>query len=64
MATFTHAAEAVHQLQTLYQEQIEHLRSAMQAYVEGQDFPQVVRAWYPLLRIHAYSVRRPETSLA
>lgn len=63
-AVFTHARDAIQHLQTLYQQQIQHLRGAMQAYVEGQDFPRVVRAWYPLLRIQAHSVRRPDTGLA
>ena len=50
---FARAQDALAQLQRLYQQQIDHLRKAMQAYVEGQDFPQPVRAWYPLLRIQA-----------
>ena len=61
---FARAQDALAQLQRLYQQQIDHLRKAMQAYVEGQDFPQPVRAWYPLLRIQAHSVRRPESGLA
>ena len=43
-AVFTRAADAVQHLKTLYQQQIAHLRSAMQTYVEGQDFAHPVRA--------------------
>lgn len=61
---FSHAADAVRHLQTLYAQQIQHLRQAMLRYVEGHDFTQPARAWYPLLRIQAHSVRRPDTRLA
>ncbi|MGE8397802.1 MAG: AMP nucleosidase, partial [Comamonas sp.] len=64
MAVFSQAQDAVEHLQTLYRQQIERLRSAMRAYVEGQALEHPVRACYPLLRIQAHSVRRPETSLA
>ncbi|MGN1057045.1 MAG: AMP nucleosidase, partial [Comamonas sp.] len=55
---FSEAADALRHLQTLYQQQIAHLRSAMQAYVEGPAPAQPVHAWYPLLRIEAPQVRR------
>ncbi len=61
---FSQPADAVRHLQTLYQQQIGHLRQAMQSFVEGQDFAHAVHAWYPLLRVQAHSVRRPETGLA
>ena len=61
---FTHAADAVAHLQAVYAQQIQHLRHAMQRYVEGAELSTRVRAWYPLLRIQAHSVRRPDTGLA
>ena len=61
---FSRAHDAIAHLQTLYLQQIQHLRQAMQAYVEGHDFAHPVRAWYPLLRIQASSIQRPDTGLA
>ncbi|MBQ0130865.1 MAG: AMP nucleosidase [Comamonas sp.] len=61
---FTEARDALAHLQTLYRQQIQSLRSAMQAYVDGQAGSTRARAFYPLLRIQADTVRRPDTRLA
>ena len=63
---FSEAHDALAHLQTLYRQQIRVLRDAMQQYVASQDtdgYPPV-RAYYPLLRIEAQQVRRPQTQLA
>lgn len=61
---FTEASDALAHIQALYQQQIQHLREAMQAYVHGHDFAAPVHAFYPLLRIQAHQVRHPGTRLA
>ncbi len=61
---FSEAHDALAHLQTLYRQQIQHLRTAMQAYVDGHELTAPARAFYPLLRIQAHTVRRPDTRLA
>lgn len=56
--------EAVAEVLRLYQQQIEHLRSAMQRFVAGDDFPERVRAFYPYVRVHTSTVARTESTLA
>ena len=63
-AQFTDAAAAMAQVQTIYNAQIEHLRSAMQRFVAGNDTEtqpsklQKVRAFYPFVRIHTDTILR------
>ena len=64
LTRFTQAHDALHHLQTLYRQQIQRLRDAMQAYVDGAVFAAPARAFYPLLRIQADAVRRPDTRWA
>ena len=61
---FSEAHDALAHLQTLYRQQIQYLRTAMQAYVAGHELTSPARAFYPLLRIQAHTVRRPATRLA
>ena len=50
----TDAASALAQVQAIYNAAIGHLRTAMQAYVQGElGAEQRVRAHYPLVRLHA-----------
>ena len=49
---------ALAQVQTIYAQQIEHLRGAMQRFVAGQTLPGHVRACYPFVRIHTDTVVR------
>ena len=56
--------EAVAQVQKLYQQQIEHLRGAMQRFVAGEDVADRVRAFYPYVRLHTTTVARADTLLA
>ena len=65
-AQFTDAAAAMAQVQTIYNAQIEHLRSAMQRFVANGDTEakpvtlQKIRAFYPFVRIHTDSVLRSQ----
>ena len=51
-------ASALAQVQLIYNQQIAHLRSAMQRYVAGETLPGHVRACYPFVRIHTETVAR------
>ena len=65
-AQFSDAAAAMVQVQTIYNAQIEHLRSAMPHFVANGDAEakpmtlQKVRAFYPFVRIHTDSVLRSQ----
>src|SRR3954470_340519 len=43
---------ALAQVRAIYEQQIAHLRSAMQRFVAGETLPGHVRACYPYVRIH------------
>ncbi len=51
-------AAALAQVRRIYDQQISHLRSAMQRYVAGDTLPGHVRACYPFVRIHTKTVAR------
>ena len=51
-------AAALAQVRRIYDQQISHLRSAMQRYVAGDTLPGHVRAFYPFVRIHTATVAR------
>ncbi len=51
-------AAALAQVRRIYDQQISHLRSAMQRYVAGDTLPGHVRACYPFVRIHTETVAR------
>ena len=55
---YTDAAAALAQVRVIYDQQIAHLRSAMQRYVAGETMPGHVRAYYPFVRIHTDTVAR------
>ncbi|MCO5105129.1 MAG: AMP nucleosidase [Burkholderiaceae bacterium] len=61
---FSDPDAAVACVQRLYQQQIEHLRGAMQRFVAGEDVPERVRAFYPYVRLHTTTVARADTRLA
>ena len=52
------AAAALAQVRMIYDQQIAHLREAMQRYVAGETLPGHVRACYPFVRIHTDTVAR------
>ena len=60
----TDPAEALAQVQRIYQQQIGHLREAMHQFVSGDTPAGHVRAFYPFVRIHTTTVARADTKLA
>ncbi|MES2362115.1 MAG: AMP nucleosidase [Pseudomonadota bacterium] len=59
---YTDAAAALAQVQLIYEQQIGHLRSAMQRYVAGETLPGHVRACYPFVRVHTDTVARAQAT--
>ena len=55
---FTDPAAALAQVQLIYDQQIAHLREALQRFVAGDTLPGHVRACYPFVRIHTDTVAR------
>ncbi|MDV7394131.1 hypothetical protein RZS08_22310, partial [Arthrospira platensis SPKY1] len=60
---YARADEALAQVQALYQQAVEHLRTAMQAFVHApapasMQHVHRVRACYPFVRLHARSASR------
>ena len=56
---FTDPAQALTQVQRIYQDNVEFLRQAMRDYVAGGDFSNThVRACYPYVRLHTHSNTR------
>ena len=55
---FRDPAAALAQVRAIYEQQIAHLRDAMQRYVAGETLPGHVRACYPFVRIHTDTVAR------
>jgi AMP nucleosidase len=51
-------AAALAQVRAIYEQQIAHLRDAMQRYVAGETLPGHVRACYPFVRLHTETVAR------
>jgi len=54
----TDPAAALDQVRAIYNQQIGHLRDAMQRFVAGEALPGHVRACYPFVRIHTDTVAR------
>ncbi|WP_332778103.1 AMP nucleosidase [Polaromonas sp.] len=55
---YTDPAAALAQVRAIYDQQIAHLRDAMQRYVAGETLPGHVRACYPFVRVHTVTVAR------
>lgn len=55
---YTDPAAALAQVCAIYDQQISHLRDAMQRFVAGDDLPGHVRACYPFVRVHTDTVAR------
>ncbi len=55
---YTDPAAALAQVRLIYDQQISHLRTAMQRYVAGETMPGHVRACYPFVRVHTDTVAR------
>ncbi len=61
-AQFTDAAAALAQVQRLYDNSLEHLRSSLQSFVAGTLKASKVRACYPFVRLRTHSVARAPTA--
>jgi AMP nucleosidase len=57
-ARYTDAAEALAQVQAIYNAALGHLRSSMLRFVAGDSLPGRVRACYPFVRVHTHTVSR------
>jgi AMP nucleosidase len=55
---YSDPAAALAQVRAIYDQQIGHLRGAMQRYLAGETLPGHVRACYPFVRIHTDTVAR------
>ncbi|MDH4050443.1 MAG: AMP nucleosidase [Rubrivivax sp.] len=63
-ARFDDPAQALAQLQRIYQASVEHLRGALQRFVAGRPPLARVRACYPFLRVQTDTVARADSRLA
>ena len=61
---FTDPAAALAQVQAIYNASIDHLRSALQRFVAGEDDGQHVRACYPFVRVRTDTVARADSRLS
>ncbi len=61
---FDDADAALDQVQAIYRQSVEHLRSALQRFVAGTDDGEHVRACYPFVRIRVDTVARADSRLS
>jgi AMP nucleosidase len=61
-AEYSDAAQALAQVQRIYDNSIAHLRSSLQAFVAGELKASKVRACYPFVRLRTHSVARAVTA--
>ena len=61
-AQFTDAAQALAQVQRLYDNSLDHLRTSLQSFVAGTLAAHKVRACYPFVRLRTHSVARAPTA--
>jgi len=60
----TDADSALAQVQLIYRDSVEHLRTALQRFVAGTDDGQAVRAFYPFVRVRTDTVARADSRLS
>jgi AMP nucleosidase len=60
----TDADSALAQVQLIYRDSVEHLRTALQRFVAGTDDGQSVRAFYPFVRVRTDTVARADSRLS
>jgi AMP nucleosidase len=63
-ARFDDADAALAQVQAIYRSSVEHLRSALQAFVAAEDEGQHIRACYPFVRVRTTTVARADSRLS
>jgi AMP nucleosidase len=61
---FDDPAAALAQVRAIYDGSIQHLRSALQTFVDGGDVPTRVRGCYPFVRVHTDTVARADSRLS
>ncbi len=62
--SFDDPEAALARVAALYQQQVQHLRQHLHAFVAGQEPARRVRAWYPSVRVHTETVARADTRLS
>ena len=63
-ATFDDAAAALARVRQIYEGSVDHLRNALQAFVNGAEPDGRVRAFYPFVRVHTDTVARADSRLS
>ena len=63
-ARFDNAADALAQVQSIYQGSLEHLRNALGRFVAGEALTSHVRACYPFIRVRTETVARADSRLS
>src|SRR5450755_4494214 len=63
-ARFDDPAAALDQVRAIYDGSVNHLRSALQAFVGGEQLGGRVRATYPFVRVHTDTVARADSRLS
>ena len=63
-ARFTTAAAALARAREIYDNSVDHLRNALQAFVNGEPGGGHVRACYPFVRVHTDTVARADSRLS
>ncbi|MGZ5275773.1 MAG: AMP nucleosidase, partial [Caldimonas sp.] len=63
-ARFDSASAALARAREIYDSSVDHLRSALQSFVNGQEPGGRVRACYPFVRVHTDTVARADSRLS
>jgi AMP nucleosidase len=63
-ARFSDPAQALAQVQAIYQSSVDYLRTALQRFVAGETSDQHIRACYPFVRVHTDTVVRADSRLS
>lgn len=61
---FSDADAALAQVQTIYNESLNHLRTSIRRFIANETLPGHVRAYYPFVRIHTKKTRQTTSTLA
>ena len=63
-ARFDDAEAALTRAREIYDRSVDHLRSALQSFVNGEALAGRVRAFYPFIRVHTDTVARADSRLS
>ena len=64
VALYDDAAAALSRVRTIYDGSVDHLRTSLQAFVNGERAAGRVRATYPFVRVHTDTVARADSRLS